>query len=122
MSDGPEEALDCQSASLCEEVNTRYSRKIDTIVETMNSCERREDCTSAVPTLGCPNQATWLTTCAQGIRADSVADFQADVDALGDQFCSECDLECHHDDEFSCTAPIAKCEEGRCVIEFMEDV
>lgn len=116
------EALDCNAENLCEEVNRRYQDAIDEVVAQMNTCEVREDCTHAVPTLGCDAQATWLTTCAQGIRADAVQTFEQEVAALEPEFCDECDLECHHDDEFSCTAPIAKCIEGRCVVEFMEDV
>ena len=112
----------CDPQTLCEEVNAEYKRDIETIVASINSCEVREDCTSAVPTLGCPDQATWLTTCPQGIRADAVNSFDAEVAALSDRYCGECELECHHDDELSCTAPIAKCLEGRCVVEFAEDV
>lgn len=117
-----DEPIDCTAENLCEDVNQRYTSDIDAIVESMNSCETRDDCTSAIPTLGCPEQATWLTTCAQGVRADSVDAFHAEVDGLGPTYCGDCDLECHHDDEFACTAPIAKCIEGRCVVEFAEDV
>lgn len=113
--------LDCSREDLCEEVNHRYRAEVESLVETMNTCEVRQDCTSVVPTLGCDQQATWLTTCAQGVRADQAAAFEAAVQDLESQFCTECDLECHHDDELACTAPIAKCEDGRCVVEFMED-
>lgn len=117
-----QETIDCAEAQRCEQVNEAYKTEIETVVAQMNSCEVREDCTSIVPTLGCDEQATWLTTCAQGVRADQADAFRTAVSDLEPQFCDGCDLECHHDDERACTAPIAKCIEGRCVVEFAEDL
>lgn len=117
----PSEPAACTAESFCEEVNARYKADIGVIVASMNSCEERADCVSAVPTLGCPDQATWLTTCPQGIRADALETFDDEVAALEATYCESCDLECHHDDEVACSAPIAKCIDGRCVVEFAED-
>ena len=116
------EPIDCTAENLCEDVNARYKQDIETLVAERNTCEVREDCTTVVPTLGCDEQATWLTTCAQAVRTDELQNFETEVAALGSVYCGECDLECHHDDEFACTAPIAKCIDGVCVVEFAEDL